>query len=60
MSKCLLDGVEVETMSLIKIARKEYGYESPSGIYQTSIAARILRENGHTVEDCSKPERDAQ
>lgn len=28
---------------------QEYGYENKNGIYQTSVAAKILRDNGHKV-----------
>lgn len=43
----LLDDVPVSYIELIKEAQK-YGYGGT--FLQTSIAAKILRENGHTVE----------
>lgn len=47
-----LDGEIVDWRKIIKLA-EEYGYESDSGIYQTSIACRYLEKNGHKV-DCEK------
>lgn len=44
-----IDGEKVDMSVLIKRA-KACGYES-DGFYQTSIAARILRENGYRVTD---------
>lgn len=44
-----IDGEPVSFNEVIKRARA-YGYESDCGIYQTSVATRWLRENGHTIE----------
>ena len=35
------------------IARRDYGYEDD--FYRTSVACRILRENGHRVSDQPDP-----
>ena len=44
-----IDGENVRFGEVIKRAQA-YGYESDSGIYQTSIACRYLEKNGHKVE----------
>lgn len=46
--KYLIDGEPVHWQEIIRKA-EEYGYSGE--IKQTSIAAKILRENGHVVED---------
>lgn len=48
MSDFYIDGKLTDWRAVIKQART-YGYESD--IYQTSVACRILRENGHRVDD---------
>ena len=47
----LIDGVKVERMEVIRMARQVYDYQEPSGIYLTSKAAKILRDHGHSVEE---------
>lgn len=46
-----IDNEPVSARDVLEKA-KEYGYESE--IRQTSVAARILRENGHTVGGASE------
>lgn len=43
----LLDDEPIGWQELIKYAKDHYGYDG--FVRQTSVAARILRENGHTV-----------
>jgi hypothetical protein len=45
-----LDGDKVDFQELIRVA-KLFGYVSNDGIYTTSEAARVLRDNGIAV-DC--------
>lgn len=53
MKEYLIDGEPVEWQEIIKRAR-QYGYDGD--FLQTSIAAGILRDNGHTVERNPAPE----
>lgn len=50
----LLDGRSVSFMQLIEAAREE-GYEGDGGMFLTSGAARVLRENGHVVDELRAP-----
>jgi hypothetical protein len=53
MSYYLLDGERVDFSVIIDKA-KAYGYCGNSCILTTSEAARVLRENGHTIESCEE------
>lgn len=44
-----IDGVPVEWNGVIRMAKNQYGYDDE--IMQTSVAADILRKNGHIVEN---------
>lgn len=44
----MIDDIEADGNDIIAAA-KEYGYEGYAGVFQTSIAAKILRENGFKV-----------
>jgi len=46
--KYMVDNETVDWGQLIKMA-EDYGYEGEGGIYYTSGAAKVLRENGFTV-----------
>lgn len=48
MKQYLIDKEPVDGNELIKRA-KELGYEGYGGIFMTSQAAGVLRENGYTV-----------
>lgn len=54
MGEYLLDGEPIGWKELIRAARNLDDNFNRSGFFQTSVAARILRENGHTVEE-NKP-----
>ena len=45
-----VDNEKITFQNLIKMA-KSFGYHEPSGIYLTSRAVKILRENGFKVSD---------
>lgn len=47
-----IDGELVEWKEIIDRARRDYGYDGE--ILQTSVAAGILRKNGHKVGDASE------
>ena len=51
MSEYLLDGRAIGWKELIRAARELDSDFDSSGFYQTSVAARILRQHGHTVEE---------
>lgn len=43
-----IDNEPADFQDIVKMAKQE-GYESSSGIYQSSVCANYLRKNGHTV-----------
>ena len=49
--KYQIDNKPVSAEDIIKLARELDDDYNKSGFYQTSIAAKILRENGHAVEN---------
>ena len=52
-TKFYIDGVETDWRAVVRMARRDYGYEDD--FYRTSVACRILRENGHRVSDQPDP-----
>lgn len=50
-----IDSEPASASDIIKKA-KGYGYEGYGGIFQTSVASGILRENGHAVGDLEEIE----
>lgn len=54
MSDFYIDGVKTDWRDVVRKARQDYGYDAD--IYQTSVACRILRENGHRVSDIPDPQ----
>lgn len=56
MDYCLLDGEKIEVIKLVKIA-KQQGYFEEDGIYLTSLAARYLRNCGHSIDICPPEEK---
>ena len=49
----LLDGSPVDAHTLITLAASLSPEFEKEGILRTSAAAKILRDNDHSVEDCS-------